>query len=355
MTVVASPLVSVVVPVYGTAAFLPRCLDSLLSQTLPDFEIITVNDASPDASQEIIERYAARDSRLKPLINSKNMKLYETRRRGFAAAAGAYITTCDSDDYMPPRALERLCQTARMTGADLVHGQAGEFSDNRGLGVNYTSLPFRAATGPDFVKAVLRHGRGFSVWGKLYRRRIVESALTDLPAGKRLFQAEDLLYSYFIGLKAARYIALREVVYQYRRPRESYFQNAKPWRQNIIDLFEVFAILKKHMAGQGEASQGLHELLDSLIKRYLCSIFFDRSGDIYSLALQGLLLEKTSPFIAGLDSGLLPGPPFLGRAGLALKRFGHDLRMAHYGYEYYIVLRRYLSALKKYRRLAGIF
>jgi glycosyltransferase EpsH len=345
----AAPLVSVVVPVYGTAAFLPACLDSLLSQTLADIEIITVNDASPDDSQEIIERYAARDSRLKPLINPENLNLYETRRRGFAAATGAYITTCDSDDYMPAQALERLYRTAQMTGADLVHGRAREFSDNRNLGLHFTSLPFRVVTGPDFVRAMLRHGRGFSVWGKLYRRRLVEAALADLPVGKRLFQSEDLLYSYFIGLKAGRYAALPEVVYQYRYPRDSYFRNQERWRLNIIDLFEILAILKKHMASQGGDTQAAPELLDSFIKRYFCSIFYYQSDEIYYLALQGMLLGEMSPFIAGLDSKLLPGQAFWGRASLAWKRFWHDLRMARDGYEYYIVLRRYLSVLKKYQ------
>jgi glycosyltransferase involved in cell wall biosynthesis len=277
------------------------------------------------------------------------MNLYETRRRGFAAAAGAYITTCDSDDYMPPEALERLYRTAQMTGADLVHGQAREFSDNGNLGLHYTSLPFRAATGPDFVRAMLRHGRGLSVWGKLYRRQIVESALADLPVGKHLFLSEDLLYSYFIGLKAGRYAALPEVVYQYRYPQSSYFRNPERWRLNIVDLFEVLAILKKHITSKREAVPDSPELLDSLVKRYFCSIFYYQSDEIYSLALQGMLLGETSPFMAGLDSKLLPGQAFLERAGLAWKRFWHDLRMAHGGYEYYIVLRRYLSVLRKYR------
>jgi glycosyltransferase involved in cell wall biosynthesis len=348
MTALVSPLVSVVVPVYGTAAFLPLCLDSLLGQTLADLEIIIVNDASPDASQEIIERYVASDSRLKPLINPENLNLYETRRRGFAAATGAYITTCDSDDYMPPEALERLYQTARITGADLVHGRTAEFTDKRQLGLNYSSLPFRAATGPDFVKAMLRHGRGLNVWGKLYRRRIVESALADLPAGKRLFLSEDLLYSYFIGLKAGRYAALPEVVYQYRYHRGSYFRNQERWRLNVIDLFEVLAILKKHITSGGAAAQDFSLLLDSLIKRFFCSIFYYQADEIYSLALQGIWENR--PVMAGLDSRLLPGQAFLGSAGLAWKRFGHDWRMARDGYEYYIVLRRYLSVLKKYLR-----
>jgi len=346
MTTAAPPLVSVVVPVYGTAAFLPACLDSLLGQSLTDIEIITVNDASPDASQEIIESYAARDARFKPLINSENLNLYETRRRGFAVATGSYIATCDSDDYMPPQALERLYQTARMTGADLVHGQAREFSEHRQLGLNYTSLPLRAATGPDFVRAMLRHGRGKSVWGKLYCRQTIESALADLPAGKRLFLSEDLLYSYFIGLKAGRYAALPEVVYHYRCPQGAYFLTPERWRLNIIDLLEVLLTLKKHMTEE-EVPPDFPELLNSLLQRYFCQIFYYQSEAVYSSALQNWLLEKMGSLIAGLDSRLFPGQTFFGRTGLALERFWHDLRMAHGGYEYYIVLRRYLSVLKQ--------
>ena len=341
------PLVSVVVLVYGTASSLPSCLDSLLSQTLYDIEIITVNDASPDASQEIIESYAARDARLKPLINAENMNLYETRRRGFAAATGIYVATCDSDDNMPSQALERLYKTALITGADFVHGQTRKFVGNCLQGLNYSALPFRVSTGADFVRSILRHGRGLSVWGKLYRRKIIESALTDLPVGKHLFLAEDLLYSFFIGLKTGCYAALPEVVYHYCCPEGSYFRNSERWRQNITDLFEVLAILKKHI-NTGQVPQDYHGLLDSLIQRYFLMLIFYISNELDCAALKCFLLEKISSLFQEFDSKLLSVQPFwLGRMGFALERFWRDLRMVRDAYECHIILRRYFSVLKR--------
>ena len=343
------PLVSLVVPVYGTASSLPACLDSLLGQTLSDIEIITVNDASPDACQEIIKSYAARDPRIKPLTNPENMNLYETRRRGFAAAAGIYIATCDSDDYMPSQALERLYETARITGADLVHGQTREFAGHCLQGFNYSTLPFRVSNGPDFVRSILRHGRGLSVWGKLYRRQIIEAALRELPIGKRLFLAEDLLYSFFFGLRAGRYAALPEVVYHYCCPKgkSNNFKNSDRWRLNITDLLEVLAILKKYI-NTGQVSQDSPGLFDSLIQRYYCMILFYISNEIDSVALKDFLLDKINSFFPGLDSKLVKEQPFwFGRMGFALDRFWRDLRMVRDVYEFYIVLRRYFSALKR--------
>ena len=90
----SEPLVSVIVPVYNTEKMLKTCLDSLISQTLADIEIIIINDASTDNSMKIIDSYASLDSRFRILENSENQNLFETRRRGFAAARGVYIATC---------------------------------------------------------------------------------------------------------------------------------------------------------------------------------------------------------------------------------------------------------------------
>lgn len=95
------PKVSVIIPVYNVEQYLVRCLDSVIHQTYENFEIICVNDCSPDNSKVILERYASRYSnKIVILNNEQNLGLGKTRERGIAASSGEYLMFIDSDDYV---------------------------------------------------------------------------------------------------------------------------------------------------------------------------------------------------------------------------------------------------------------
>ncbi|MBQ4104917.1 MAG: glycosyltransferase family 2 protein [Clostridia bacterium] len=93
--------ISIIVPVYNAQNYLHKCLDSLLSQTFEDFELILVNDGSKDNSGQICDEYAARDSRVK-VIHKENGGVSSARNAGLDHAQGKYIMFCDSDDYIYP-------------------------------------------------------------------------------------------------------------------------------------------------------------------------------------------------------------------------------------------------------------
>ncbi len=92
--------VSVIVPVYNTEAYLPACLDSVLSQTLQQIEVICINDGSPDHSLELLRKYEERDGRVR-VIDKRNEGVGAARNDGIRAATGEYIAFMDSDDYYP--------------------------------------------------------------------------------------------------------------------------------------------------------------------------------------------------------------------------------------------------------------
>ena len=115
------PEISVLIPVYNTAKYLPACLDSVLSQSMPEFEVIAVNDASTDASRQILARYAAKDSRIRIIDHECNKGLLAARISGIKAAAGKYIQFLDSDDSLLPGILRELFDTAEKNQADIVH------------------------------------------------------------------------------------------------------------------------------------------------------------------------------------------------------------------------------------------
>lgn len=111
--------VSIIVPVYNVEKYLPRCLESLLTQNFWNFEVILVDDGSTDRSGVICDTYAQKDKRIK-VIHQKNGGVCKARNAGLDIAAGEYVTFCDSDDYCTTVWLQNLVNAAQNEKAQLV-------------------------------------------------------------------------------------------------------------------------------------------------------------------------------------------------------------------------------------------
>ena len=108
--------ISVIVPAYNVAQYLPQCVDSILSQDYEDLEVILIDDGSTDASGEICDRYGASDSRVR-VIHQKNGGAAAAKNAGLRLATGDYLTFADSDDYLEPEAYGFLMKTLQESGA----------------------------------------------------------------------------------------------------------------------------------------------------------------------------------------------------------------------------------------------
>jgi glycosyltransferase involved in cell wall biosynthesis len=117
-----TPRVSVVVPVFNTAPYLARCLQSLRESTLREIEIICVDDASTDESAGIVEDFVRRDDRIRLIRHERNLGLGGARNTGIAAARGDYVGGVDSDDWVAPTMYERLLEATDGGRADVVEG-----------------------------------------------------------------------------------------------------------------------------------------------------------------------------------------------------------------------------------------
>ena len=122
------PKVSIIVPVYNTEKYIYQCIDSLLSQTLEDIEIILVDDESPDNCPQICEEYKLRDERIK-VIHKKNEGLGLTRNSGIEIATGDYIAFVDSDDYMDNETYLQLYSLMVKHQADVIYFAYEKFND----------------------------------------------------------------------------------------------------------------------------------------------------------------------------------------------------------------------------------
>lgn len=111
-------LLSIIVPVYNTAKYLEKCLDSIVNQTLKDIEIIVINDGSKDQSDKILEKYEKMYPEILRVIRQTNHGIGYTRNQGIQAAKGKYITFIDSDDAIEPEYCEKMCQKAEAEQLD---------------------------------------------------------------------------------------------------------------------------------------------------------------------------------------------------------------------------------------------
>ncbi len=147
------PKISLLVAVYNTAAYLPQCLDSLLSQTLKDIEVICVDDASTDNSLALLHQYAEKDNRVKVFALKENSGQAHARNVGLSHATGDYIGFVDSDDWLSQDALEKVCESFRDDVDSVLFRLLYAYTD--GSMKDYQMSPFTTMTGDEAFRASL--------------------------------------------------------------------------------------------------------------------------------------------------------------------------------------------------------
>ena len=205
------PLLSIIVPVYNVEQYLPRCLDSILAQTFTDFEVIAVDDGSPDNCGQILDEYAQKDKRIK-VIHKENGGVSSARNAGLDVAVGEYIGFVDPDDTIFPDMYEHLYSEAVAGNYDIVQcgciqvNEAGDVIQNLACNEEkeYTNTDDMLC---DFFECVIIN----SVWNKIYRFDIVKNVrfMTELRV------AEDGLFVHGCLLKAQKVKIISRCSYCY--------------------------------------------------------------------------------------------------------------------------------------------
>lgn len=203
------PLLSIIVPVYDVERYLPKCMDSILAQTFTDFELILVDDGSPDNCPALCDAAAAKDARIR-VIHQKNGGLSAARNAGLDAARGAWIGFVDSDDYIAPEMYEALYQAVQSTGADLALCDYAEVDE---AGAPCQSMHIRLEKKDFTGRDLLKNATDSTIqpaWNKLYRRDIF--AQLRYPEGKL---NEDLFLIPEICLNTQKAVVVPKALYYY--------------------------------------------------------------------------------------------------------------------------------------------
>lgn len=209
LCVMEKPLLSVIVPVYNTAPWLGRCLDSICAQTYRNLEILCVNDGSTDNSAEILAEYAARDSRIK-VITQENAGLSAARNTALEYATGEWVTGVDSDDYLEPCIYERAMQSVA-AGVDLAFfGVRDVDEEGDDIPANpYFNLP---AAGVYEMTPELAGQLNACFWSKLWRRSLIAENKLRFPHG---LVHEDEAFHFLAAPQVKRVAVCSAVGYYY--------------------------------------------------------------------------------------------------------------------------------------------
>lgn len=210
------PAISVVIPVYNAAPFLREALDSLLAQTCGDFEAIAVNDGSTDNSLEILQEYAARDSRIR-ILDGPNGGYGKAMNRGMDAATGKYMAILEPDDYLPREAYAVLLPLAEMHQLDVVRGCHCQFYENNGSRI----YSYHPPIAPEGVLICPRKEQdklltsAATTWNSLYCLDFLRQNNIRYHESPGASYQDTGMYI-LSAVYADRYMLIREPVYMYR-------------------------------------------------------------------------------------------------------------------------------------------
>lgn len=286
--------ISIIMPVYNMERYLAACMDSVVSQTLSDIEIIAVNDGSKDNSLQILEEYQSRYSDRIKVFTTENRGVSHARNYGLARASGEFVLFVDSDDFIEEDMCEKLYDKAMRDGNDIVicgrynvyeRESIGEVSKKE-AGTLLINHNFKLIEN----KYELAHISPFP-WDKLFRRSILDGL-----AFPEKIRFEDLVLVYEACCKADSIGVVEEPLYNYRRTTQGGFLNS--FSEQTLDIIKAFTLLFDFMKQNGYMEIYQEEL------EYVCTRhFLYRYGALFKGSNKGKLgikleiIEKTQDFL----------------------------------------------------------
>ena len=267
------PLLSLVIPVYNVAPYLPRCLESLAALTPPANEIIVVDDGSTDDCPRILEGFATRLPQMR-VIRQENGGLSVARNTGLDAARGEYLAFVDSDDFVTPNAYGEALRLAQDEQLDMVLLNANyHFEGRQADHAIYADI---AATevipGREWLRQRFRAGRLLHmVWMHLYRREFIEA--NHFRFVPRLIH-EDVIWTTRVLLAAQRVRYSGHIAVHYRIPLRSFSAEQNQRRlQAIVDSSVINAETLAAMSATLSHDAELRRLLDEHLVDGALSVF----------------------------------------------------------------------------------
>lgn len=237
------PLVSVIIPIYKVEPYLRRCIDSVISQTYTNLEIILVDDGSPDNCPAICDEYAQKDNRIK-VIHKRNGGLSSARNAGLDICKGDYISFIDSDDWVSPSYIQTLLKNALEKNADISIVSYTTFTE--GFSDYYTIPQFSTIetfNNHDLLRHLCLHDykEFMASWGKLFKKNCFNNI--RFPVGQLY---EDSRINYKIYHKTTKACFQKTPLYFYLARKDSIMGKTTSSLHALDSMIERYIFLKQN-------------------------------------------------------------------------------------------------------------
>lgn len=302
--------VSIIIPVYNTAKYLHRCLESCIIQTGVDLEIICVNDGSTDHSLSILEDYAKKDERIR-VISQSNKGLPATRMVGILASTADYVFHLDSDDYLVSDCLRAMLDKAVLSSADIVCGEYQihlEYSEGTEQMAYSDEID---CSGRAYVLDILCGGR-FNIWGRLIRRSLYSIGEIRLPS--QISIAEDFVHLVQLSYFAKKVTCLRGiVVYGYALHETSMSKSSRDGE--LVDR-SIFAVL---YVSNFLINNGIDDITKKYLRAYIKNFLLTYLKSQYPVSLRYHEYSMLCDIMVKIES-LSSFSDYIVRAGIIIPR-----------------------------------
>ena len=266
---------SIIIPFYNVERYISECLDSVFDQDIPlsDYEVICVNDGSPDNSRGIVLDYMTRFPNLRLIEHEQNKKLGAARNTGRYIAKGRYIWNVDSDDKIAKNCLKGMLEICENNDLDVL-----EFRPVAFCGEEKKELPCVPPTqhpmhGLNYMNSLSSYelAQMSTVWRRLIRRSFLEDNRIYSP---EINMGEDVPFSFKVLLAAKRFMCISKNCYLYRLNPDAL--TGKNWRPNALSLYEkcfhnaklIYDVAISVPKGYTNVYQSLNETAAYTLDRY---------------------------------------------------------------------------------------
>ncbi|VXC03672.1 glycosyltransferase [Maribacter litoralis] len=263
-------LLSVIVPVYNVQDYLSRCIESILTQTYTNFELILIDDGSKDSSLEICNNYKFKDDRI-VVLKQSNAGSSVARNTGLSYAKGEYIGYVDSDDWILPNMFEKMIDASTTYNLQVV--ECGLYKSNEVIPSNQTETNVKIENQEQALKRIIK-ADSFAVWRRIYHASVIKG-MNFIPG--KIHQ--DVFYTLDVLNKSNKIGVINKNYYIYNVENESIIRSA--YNLKKLDAIDAVYYVKKICSNYGLELQKIGDVyvMKGLINHYI-SLFHHSHLDL---------------------------------------------------------------------------
>ena len=291
-----TPLISVIIPVYNVENYLEKCIESLVSQTYHNLEIILVDDGATDCCPQLCDTWALKDSRI-IVIHKTNGGLSDARNAGMQLAKGEYIAFIDSDDWIETEAFQKMLNRMIEDNSDVVSCGVKWVSESGKLLSEVSVAKNEVIDMHTAVSEIISDGKlKQHVWNKLYKRNLI----ADIPFEKGKYH-EDVFWSYQVFGRAKRVSLMIDSFYNYVQRSNSIM--GERYSVNRLDALDAMLNRCKYIKSNFPDlyNKAMYSYIGSCMYNLQCAIISNQDKEVINNIIGRIEYSKNGDSTEGLN------------------------------------------------------